>query len=62
MHRGSKRPGAMSGVSASTLLATRLRLPNTTEPDKIDRLSIPLVLVRFRLSGIREFRHNRLFA
>jgi hypothetical protein len=50
MHRGPKRAGAMSGLSVDTLLAMRLRLPKTTAPGKIDRGSIPLVLVRLRLS------------
>ena len=50
MHRGSKPARAMPGVSVNTLLATRLRLPKTIAPGKIDRGSIPLVLVRRRLS------------
>jgi len=50
MHRGSKPAGAMSGLSVDTLLATRLRLPETTAPGKIDRGSIPLVPVLLRLS------------
>ena len=50
MHRGSKPAGAMSGLSVDTLLAARLRLPETTAPGKIDRGSISLVPVRLRLS------------
>jgi hypothetical protein len=51
MRRGSKPAEAMSGLSANALLAnTRLSLPKTTAPGNLDHGSIPLVLVRLRLS------------